>query len=76
MSRKLIKSGLVVSVMTLLSRILGLARDVVVARLMGDGAAADVFSSPIKFPISYVVFFRRGVCASLYSGINRSSPTR
>ena len=43
MSRKLIKSGLIVSIMTLVSRVLGLVRDVVVAKLMGDGAAADVF---------------------------------
>lgn len=48
MSRKLIKSGIIVSVMTLVSRVLGLVRDVVVARLMGDGAAADVFSSQTK----------------------------
>lgn len=50
MSKSLIKSGIIVSSMTLISRILGLARDVVVANLMGAGTAADVFFFANKIP--------------------------
>lgn len=56
MSRKLLKSGLTVSAMTFVSRVLGLVRDVVVANLMGAGAAADVFSLLIEFQIFYVAY--------------------
>ena len=50
MSRKLLRSGLVVSSMTFVSRVLGLVRDVVVANLMGAGAAADVFFFANRIP--------------------------
>lgn len=50
MSKKLLKSGIVVSTMTLLSRILGLVRDVVVANLLGSGLAADVFLFANRIP--------------------------
>ncbi|WP_434356755.1 murein biosynthesis integral membrane protein MurJ [Parasalinivibrio latis] len=50
MSKRLLRSGLVVSAMTLVSRVLGLVRDVVVANLMGAGAAADVFFFANKIP--------------------------
>ncbi|WP_375751235.1 murein biosynthesis integral membrane protein MurJ [Vibrio sp. HN007] len=50
MSKRLLKSGLVVSAMTLVSRVLGLVRDVVVANLMGAGASADVFFFANKIP--------------------------
>ncbi|MDG3088948.1 murein biosynthesis integral membrane protein MurJ [Vibrio hannami] len=50
MSKRLLKSGLVVSTMTLVSRVLGLVRDVVVANLMGAGASADVFFFANKIP--------------------------
>lgn len=50
MSKKLLKSGLVVSGMTLISRILGLVRDVVVANLLGAGVAADVFLFANRIP--------------------------
>lgn len=50
MSKKLLKSGIVVSSMTLLSRILGLVRDVVVANLLGSGLAADVFLFANRIP--------------------------
>ena len=43
LSKRLLKSSIVVSSMTLLSRVLGLVRDVVIAHLIGAGAAADVF---------------------------------
>lgn len=66
MSKKLLKSGLVVSVMTLLSRILGLVRDVVVARLMGDGAAADVFFFANKIPNFLRRLFAEGAFAQAF----------
>jgi putative peptidoglycan lipid II flippase len=49
-SAKLLKSGLIVSFMTLISRVLGLIRDVVVANFIGAGAAADVFFFANRIP--------------------------
>ena len=39
----LMRSGLVVGAMTMLSRVMGLARDVVIAALLGAGNGADAF---------------------------------
>ncbi|SHO55253.1 murein biosynthesis integral membrane protein MurJ [Vibrio quintilis] len=50
MSKRLLKSGLIVSVMTLVSRVLGLVRDIVVANLMGAGVSADVFFFANRIP--------------------------
>lgn len=50
MSKRLLKSSIVVSSMTLLSRVLGLVRDVVIAHLIGAGAAADVFLFANRIP--------------------------
>ena len=50
MSKRLLKSGMIVSAMTLISRVLGLVRDVVVANLVGAGASADVFFFANKIP--------------------------
>jgi len=55
MSRKLLKSTLVVGVMTLVSRISGLARDIVFANIMGSGLIADAFFVAFRIPN----FFRR-----------------
>ncbi|NVK54646.1 MAG: murein biosynthesis integral membrane protein MurJ [Alteromonadaceae bacterium] len=66
MSRKLIKSGLIVSTMTLLSRVLGLVRDVVIARFMGDGAAADVFFFANKIPNFLRRLFAEGAFAQAF----------
>jgi putative peptidoglycan lipid II flippase len=65
-SGKLLKSGLIVSAMTLLSRVLGLVRDVVVARLMGDGAAADVFFFANKIPNFLRRLFAEGAFAQAF----------
>ncbi len=46
----LMRSGLVVSVMTMLSRVMGLARDVVIATLFGAGNGADAFFVAFKIP--------------------------
>ena len=50
MSKALFKSGMIVSAMTLISRVLGLVRDVVIANLMGAGTSADVFFFANKIP--------------------------
>lgn len=50
MSAKLLKSGMIVSVMTLMSRVLGLVRDVVTANVLGAGALADVFLLVNRIP--------------------------
>ncbi|MBS9907982.1 murein biosynthesis integral membrane protein MurJ [Vibrio alginolyticus] len=50
MSKRLLKSGMIVSAMTFISRVLGLVRDVVVANLMGAGASADAFFFANKIP--------------------------
>ena len=46
----LIKSTFAVSLMTLLSRILGLARDIVIARFYSAGLEADAFFVAFKIP--------------------------
>jgi len=46
----LVRSGLVVSAMTMISRVLGLVRDIVLARLIGDSPAADAFYVAFKVP--------------------------
>lgn len=50
MKEKLLKSTLVVSLMTFLSRILGFVRDIVIARFLGAGMGADVFFVAFKIP--------------------------
>ncbi len=50
MSAKLFKSGMIVSAMTLISRVLGLVRDVVTANVLGAGAMADVFLMVNRIP--------------------------
>ncbi|HEY7840177.1 MAG TPA: murein biosynthesis integral membrane protein MurJ [Gammaproteobacteria bacterium] len=50
MAQHLIKSTLVVGGMTTLSRILGLVRDVVIARLFGAGVGVDAFIVAFRIP--------------------------
>jgi putative peptidoglycan lipid II flippase len=66
MPKKLLKAGIVVSVMTLLSRVLGLVRDVVIANLMGAGAAADVFFFANKIPNFLRRLFAEGAFAQAF----------
>ena len=62
----LLRAGIIVSAMTFLSRVLGLVRDVVVARLMGDGAAADVFFLVNKIPNFLRRLFAEGAFAQAF----------
>ena len=48
--RKLLKSTLVVSLMTALSRVLGLARDVMIGAMFGPGAGVDAFIVAFRIP--------------------------
>ncbi|WP_416885823.1 murein biosynthesis integral membrane protein MurJ [Marinospirillum sp.] len=48
--RSLLGSGLIVSAMTMISRVLGLIRDIVMATLLGAGGAADAFFVAFKIP--------------------------
>lgn len=66
MSKKLIKSGLIVSVMTLISRVLGLIRDVVIASVMGTGVMADVFLFANKIPNFFRRLFAEGAFAQAF----------
>lgn len=66
MSKKLLKSGLIVSSMTLISRLLGLVRDIVIANLMGAGAAADVFFFANKIPNFLRRLFAEGAFAQAF----------
>lgn len=66
MPKKLLKAGIIVSFMTLISRVLGLIRDVVVANLMGAGAAADVFFFANKIPNFLRRLFAEGAFAQAF----------
>lgn len=66
MSKKLVRSGLVVSSMTLISRCLGLVRDIVVAHLMGAGQSADVFFLANKIPNFLRRLFAEGAFAQAF----------
>lgn len=56
----LLRSTAVVSSMTLLSRVLGLARDVVFARFFGAGLVMDAFFVAFKIPNIFRRFFAEG----------------
>ena len=50
MKEKLLKSTFVVGLMTTLSRILGLARDVLIGAMFGPGAGVDAFIVAFRIP--------------------------
>ncbi|MBI1195829.1 MAG: murein biosynthesis integral membrane protein MurJ [Gammaproteobacteria bacterium] len=50
MSGRLLKSTVTVGGMTLISRVLGLVRDIVIARVIGAGVGADAFFVAFKIP--------------------------
>ena len=66
MSKSLARSGLIVSAMTFISRVLGLVRDIVIANLMGAGAAADVFFFANKIPNFLRRLFAEGAFAQAF----------
>jgi putative peptidoglycan lipid II flippase len=66
LAKKLLRAGIIVSAMTMISRVLGLVRDVVVANLMGAGAAADVFFFANKIPNFLRRLFAEGAFAQAF----------
>ncbi|MBP7546765.1 MAG: murein biosynthesis integral membrane protein MurJ [Corallincola sp.] len=66
MSRSLVRSGMVVSIMTFLSRVLGLVRDVVIANLLGAGTASDVFFFANRIPNFLRRLFAEGAFAQAF----------
>ncbi len=62
----LLRSSAVVSVMTLLSRVLGMVRDMVVASYFGSGAAADAFFIAFKIPNFLRRLFAEGAFAQAF----------
>ncbi|RMH42765.1 MAG: murein biosynthesis integral membrane protein MurJ [Gammaproteobacteria bacterium] len=66
MSKSLFKAGGVVSLMTLVSRVLGLVRDVVLAHLVGASAHADVFLLAQKIPNFLRRLFAEGAFAQAF----------
>jgi putative peptidoglycan lipid II flippase len=62
----LLRSGLLVGVMTMLSRVLGLARDVVFAHTIGASAGADAFFVAFKIPNFLRRLFAEGAFAQAF----------
>ncbi|AQZ94779.1 murein biosynthesis integral membrane protein MurJ [Halopseudomonas phragmitis] len=62
----LLRSGLVVSFMTMLSRVLGLVRDVVVANYFGSKSEADAFFIAFKIPNFLRRLFAEGAFAQAF----------
>lgn len=62
----LFRSGIVVSMMTMLSRVLGLARDVVFAHTIGASAGADAFFVAFKIPNFLRRLFAEGAFAQAF----------
>lgn len=62
----LLRSSAVVSVMTLLSRVLGMIRDMVVAAYFGSGSAADAFFIAFKIPNFLRRLFAEGAFAQAF----------
>ena len=60
------KSTLVVGSMTLLSRVLGLARDMVYARFFGAGLVMDAFFVAFKIPNIFRRFFAEGAFSQAF----------
>jgi putative peptidoglycan lipid II flippase len=66
MSFRLLKSTSVVGGMTLVSRIMGLARDMVFSRLFGAGPIMDAFFVAFKIPNLLRRFFAEGAFSQAF----------
>ncbi|MAF17735.1 MAG: murein biosynthesis integral membrane protein MurJ [Marinomonas sp.] len=65
-SRSLLRSGLLVSICTFASRILGLARDAALAYVLGASAGADAFFVAFKIPNFFRRLFAEGAFAQAF----------
>ena len=72
----LLKSTGVVSMMTFLSRILGLARDVVIASLFGAGSGVDAFIVAFKIPNFFRRLFAEGAFSQAFVPVLSEYRTR
>lgn len=66
LSRQLFKSTMIVGVMTLISRLLGFVRDVLIAQLFGVGMATDAFFVAFKIPNFLRRLFAEGAFAHAF----------
>ena len=64
----LMASTALVATMTMLSRVLGLVRDVVIARMLGASAGADAFFVALKIPNFLRRLFAEGAFAGNVAG--------
>ena len=64
--RSLLRSSFVVSAMTMLSRVLGLVRDIIFARYIGAGGNADAFFVAFKIPNFLRRLFAEGAFAQAF----------
>ena len=76
MSRRLFKSTLITGGMTLLSRISGLARDMVFAGLIGAGVAADAFYVAFRTPNFLRRIFGEGAFSQAFVPVFTEYKTR
>jgi putative peptidoglycan lipid II flippase len=66
LNNSLFKSTAVVGQMTLVSRVLGFLRDMIIARLVGAGIAADAFFVAFKIPNLFRRLFAEGAFAQAF----------
>ena len=66
LSTKLLRSSVIVSSMTMLSRIFGLARDIVIAYFFGAAAGADAFFLAFRIPNFFRRLFAEGAFAQAF----------
>ena len=76
MSRRLFRSTMTVGGMTMLSRVLGLLRDVVLARLFGAGAGADAFFVAFRIPNFLRRLFAEGAFSQAFVPVLSEYKTR
>jgi len=76
MKKEHILSAGIVSSFTLLSRITGLIRDMVMARVLGSGASADAFYVAFRIPNMFRRFFAEGALTSSFVPVFVSVLTR
>ncbi|MFT4563863.1 MAG: putative peptidoglycan lipid II flippase [Gammaproteobacteria bacterium] len=66
LSKSLFRSTAVVGQMTLVSRVLGFARDIIIARLFGTSEAADAFFVAFRIPNLFRRLFAEGAFAQAF----------
>ncbi len=66
LSRSLFRSTAVVGQMTMVSRVLGFIRDIVIAKMFGTTAAADVFFVAFKIPNLFRRLFAEGAFSQAF----------